>query len=46
MEKILSLHTGHDATAIFINERDMISKAEKRVKDKEFLWTPKPNICI
>ena len=31
MEKILSLHIGHDATAMFIDERDLISKAEKRV---------------
>ena len=31
MEKILSLHIGHDATAMFIDERDLISIAEERV---------------
>ena len=31
MEKILSLHIGHDATAMFIDEKDLISISEERV---------------
>ena len=41
MEKILSLHIGHDATAMFIDERDLISIAEERVsRIKNFYGFP------
>jgi len=41
MEKILSLHTGHDATEIFTDEKDLISKGEKRVsRIKNFYGYP------
>ena len=42
MEKILSLHIGHDATAMFIDEKDLISVSEERIsRIKNFLWTTK-----
>ncbi len=31
MNKILALHVGHDATAMFINEKEFIAISEERV---------------
>ena len=41
MEKILSLHIGHDATAMFIDEKDLISVSEERIsRIKSFYGLP------
>ena len=41
MEKILSLHIGHDATAMFIDEKDLISVSEERIsRIKNFYGLP------
>ena len=34
MEKILSLHIGHDATAMFIDEKDLTALSSKPLNDE------------